>query len=164
MQGGFKLVIQIDSREKSRAIKKIVAEFDVQGILHPVSKLYVGDYMNFDNPRIIIDRKQNLTEIASNVCQGHERFTNELKRASEIGVKMIILVEHSNQIKSIDDVHKWNNPRLKSSPKAVTGEKLEKILKTMERKYGVQFLFCDKLHTGKRIIELLGGEVDGLSY
>lgn len=158
------MVIQIDSREKSRAIKKIVAEFDVQGILHPVSKLYVGDYMNFDNPRIIIDRKQNLTEIASNVCQGHERFTNELKRASEIGVKMIILVEHSNQIKSIDDVHKWNNPRLKSSPKAVTGEKLEKILKTMERKYGVQFLFCDKLHTGKRIIELLGGEVDGLSY
>jgi hypothetical protein len=151
------MVIQIDSREKARAIRKIVATFDQQGIKHFVSKLHVGDYMNFDNPRLIIDRKQNLTEVASNVCQGHRRFTDELKRAQEIGVKVIILVEHSNQIKSIDDVHKWNNPRLKTSPKAVTGEKLEKILKTMERKYETEFLFCDKLHTGQKIIELLGG-------
>ncbi|WP_313184936.1 ERCC4 domain-containing protein [Lacrimispora sp.] len=151
------MVIQIDSREKARAIRKIVDTFDQQGVQHFVSKLHVGDYMNFDNPRLIIDRKQNLTEVASNVCQGHRRFTDELKRAQEIGVKVIILVEHSNQIKSIDDVHNWNNPRLKTSPKAVTGEKLEKILKTMERKYDTQFLFCDKLHTGERIIKLLGG-------
>lgn len=151
------MVIQIDSREKARAIRKIVDAFNQQGVKHFVSKLHVGDYMNFDNPRLIIDRKQNLTEVASNVCQGHRRFTDELKRAQEIGIKVIILVEHSNQIKSIDDVHKWNNPRLKASPKAVTGEKLEKILKTMERKYDTQFLFCDKLHTGSKIIELLGG-------
>lgn len=151
------MVIQIDSREKARAISKIVNTFDQQGVQHFISKLHVGDYMSFDNPRLIIDRKQNLTEVASNVCQSHKRFTDELKRAQEIGVKVIILVEHSNQIKSIDDVHEWNNPRLKTSPKAVTGEKLEKILKTMERKYNTEFLFCDKLHTGKKIIELLGG-------
>ncbi|WP_124067406.1 ERCC4 domain-containing protein [Clostridium sp. E02] len=149
--------IQIDSREKAKAIKKILAEFEDRGVDYYVSKLYVGDYMNLDNPRLIIDRKQNLTEVASNVCQDHKRFTDELKRAQEIGVKVIILVEHSNQIKSIDDVHEWNNPRLKTSPKAVTGEKLEKILKTMECKYDTQFLFCDKLHTGKKIIDLLGG-------
>ena len=151
------MVIQIDSREKARAIRKIVDAFDQQGVQHFISKLHVGDYMKFDNPRLIIDRKQNLTEVASNVCQGHKRFTDELRRAQEIGVKVIILVEHSNQIKNIDDVHEWNNPRLKTSPKAVTGEKLEKILKTMERKYDTEFLFCDKLHTGKKIIELLGG-------
>jgi len=151
------MVIQIDSREKARAIRKIVETFDKQGVQHFISKLHVGDYMNFDNPRLIIDRKQNLTELTSNVCQGHRRFTDELRRAQEIGVKVIVLVEHSNQIKSIDDVHKWTNPRLKSSPKAVTGEKLEKILKTMERKYNTEFLFCDKLHTGTRIIELLEG-------
>ena len=56
------MIIQIDSREKARAIKNIVAEFDRQGITHPVSKLMVGDYMNYDNPRLIIDRKQNLSE------------------------------------------------------------------------------------------------------
>ena len=77
------MVIQIDSREKSRAIKKIVAEFDRQGIKHPVSKLMVGDYMNYDNPRLIIDRKQNLTELCANVCQDHERFRRELILARE---------------------------------------------------------------------------------
>lgn len=40
------MVIQIDSREKARVIKKIIAEFDRQEIMHPVSKLLVGDYMN----------------------------------------------------------------------------------------------------------------------
>ena len=38
-------------REKARAIKKIVETFDQYGINHPVSKLMVGDYMNYDNPR-----------------------------------------------------------------------------------------------------------------
>ncbi len=37
------MIIQIDSREKARAITRIVAEFDRQGIRHPVSKLMVGD-------------------------------------------------------------------------------------------------------------------------
>lgn len=82
--------IQIDSREKARAIQKIMAEFDRQGVDHFVSKLYVGDYMNFDNPRLIIDRKQNLTELCSNVCQGHNRFRDEMLRAQEHGIRMII--------------------------------------------------------------------------
>lgn len=72
------MIIQIDSREKAKAIQKIVAEFDRMGIKHPVSKLMVGDYMNYDNPRLIVDRKQNLTELCSNVCQDHERFRREL--------------------------------------------------------------------------------------
>ena len=49
------MIIQIDSREKARAITKIVDEFDKQGITHPVSKLMVGDYMNYDNPRVILN-------------------------------------------------------------------------------------------------------------
>lgn len=147
--------IQIDSREKERAIKKIVKEFEQQNIKYYTSKLYVGDYMSLDNPRLIIDRKQNLTEVAANVCQGHERLLNEIKRAKENGIQLIFLIEHSEQIKSIDDVHKWYNPRLTLSQRAVTGEKLERILKTMQRKYQTKFLFCSKEETGKRIIELL---------
>ena len=68
------MTIQIDSREKARAIKKILAAFDKAGIDYFVSKLYVGDYQSYDNPYLIIDRKQNLTELCSNVTQGHERF------------------------------------------------------------------------------------------
>ena len=105
------MIIQIDSREKARAIKNIVAEFDKRGIIHPVSKLMVGDYMNYDNPRLIIDRKQNLTELCSNVCQDHERFRRELLLAQQNEIKIIFLVEHGNGIKCIEDVIWWNNPR-----------------------------------------------------
>jgi len=178
------LTIQIDSREKARAIKKIVAEFNRQGVKYYVSKLWTGDYMSLDNPRLIIDRKQNLSEICANVCQDHDRFRNELLRAQDAGIKLIILIEHSNRIKSIDDVETWENPRRKKrvwvddsitvdengneswevghyetkETKAMTGKTLAKVMRTMERKYGCKFMFCDKLHTGQRIIEILGGE------
>ena len=85
------MIIQIDSREKAKAIQKIIAEFDRQGIKHPVSKLMVGDYMNYDNPRLIVDRKQNLTELCSNVCQDHDRFRRELMLAQENGIQLIVL-------------------------------------------------------------------------
>ena len=150
-----KTVIQIDSREKARAIQKIIADFDKQGITHFVSKLPCGDYMSLDNARFCIDRKQNLFELCGNVCQQHERFINELKRANMLGIKLVFLVEHSRGIKILEDVQKWKNPRLKESQYAVSGEKLYKTLFTLERKYNTKFYFCDKSNTGKRIIELL---------
>lgn len=164
------MLIQIDTREKARAIKKIVEEFDRQGVKHPVSKLMVGDYMNYDNPRLIIDRKQNLNEVCSNVCQDHERFRRELLLAKENDIRLIILVEHGKGIRQLPDVIWWENPRRwkrRRNPdsgkwesvetKAMQGETLYKILCTQERKYGVKFLFCDKKDTGREIIRILGG-------
>lgn len=147
-------MIQIDSREKDRAIKKIVEEFDRQGVKHPVSKLMVGDYMNYDNPRLIVDRKQNLSEVCCNICQGHERFRRELTRAQENEIRLVILVEHGRGIRCLEDVIWWNNPR---GGKAMQGEVLYKVMKTQERKYGTKYLFCDKRQTGRRIIEILSG-------
>lgn len=152
------MTIQIDSREHQKAIKKIVAEFDQRGIKHPISKLLVGDYMNYDNPRLVIDRKQNLTEVCQNVCQDHERFKRELLRAKENGIKVVFLVEHGPSIKTLEDIIFWENPRLKSSPKAMTGEHLYRILSTIERKYDTKFYFCDKGQTGRRIVEMLSHE------
>jgi len=149
------MTIQIDSREKARAIQNIIGTFDKRGVKWFVSKLPVGDYMSFDNPRLIIDRKQNLSELCGNVCQQHKRFRAELERANEYGIKLIILCEHSKQIKCLQDVINWQNPRLKQSPLAVSGERLYKILSSMSVKYNVDFLFCTKAETGKRIIELL---------
>lgn len=163
------MVIQIDSREKVRAIKKIVAEFDRQKIKHPISKLLVGDYMNYDNPRLIVDRKQNLSELCSNVCQGHDRFKKEVIRAVENEIKLIFLIEHGKGFARLEDVIWWDNPRSvrrvrgcdgkwQDVPtKAIQGETLYKILCTMQHKYGCQFLFCDKDETGSRIVEILGG-------
>ena len=148
------MVIQIDSREKERAIKKIIEGFDRQAVKHPVSKLLVGDYMNYDNPRLIVDRKQNLSEVCCNVCQGHERFRRELLRAHENEIQLVILVEHGRGIKCLEDVIWWNNPR---GGKSMQGEVLYKVMKTQERKYGIKYLFCDKRQTGRRIIEILSG-------
>lgn len=169
------MIIQIDSREKARAIQKIVAEFDRNGIRHPVSKLMVGDYMNYDNPRLIVDRKQNLTELCSNVCQEHERFRRELLLAQENGIRLVVLCEHGKEIECLEDVIFWENPRRKKrkqingrwntvETKATTGETLYKILKTMQEKYGVVFEFCTKEDTGKKIIEILGEANDAGRY
>lgn len=163
------MIIQIDSREKAKAIQQIIAEFDRQGIKHPVSKLMVGDYMNYDNPRVIVDRKQNLTELCSNVCQDHERFRRELLLAQEHDIQLIILCEHGEGIESLEDVIFWDNPRGTKrkyingqwqtvETKAMKGEVLYKILTTQEEKYGVKFVFCTKEETGAEIVRLLSND------
>ncbi|MGN0462959.1 MAG: ERCC4 domain-containing protein [Ruminococcus sp.] len=151
------MVIQIDTREKPKAIGQIVKTFDTQGIKCFRSKLFAGDYMNMDNPRLVIDRKQNLLEVCNNVCQDHKRFVAELKRANEYGIKIIFLVEHSENISKLEDVANWVNPRLKQSSMAVSGERLYKKLSVIEKTFNTKFLFCKKADTGQRIIDLLSG-------
>lgn len=147
--------IQIDSREKARAIIKILATFDKQDVKYFTSKLYIADYMSLDNPRRVIDRKQNLSELYGNLCHDHKRFIAEIIRAKEAGIELIILIEHGGTIKSLDDVKSWNNPRLKTSPYAWDGQRMYKTMLTVQNKYGIRYEFCTKNKTGARIIELL---------
>ena len=153
--------IIIDSREKPRAITKILAEFDRQGIQVVRRALNFADYWNPDNPCKIIDRKQNLLEVGSNVVQDRKRFLREIERCNRAGCHMIVLVEHGGRIRSLEDVINWKNPRLKVSPLAVSGERLYKIMKQLELTYGIEWQFCSKVQTGKKIIEILRGESDG---
>lgn len=142
------------------------------GVDYYISKMYVGDYMSLDNPRLVIDRKQNLNELAANCCQQHERFRREIQRANEHGIHIVFLCEHGNGIESLEDVPFWENPRRKKrirtdtgfrtvETKATTGETLYKILSTIKRKYGVEFLFCRKEETGRRIVEILSDDSTG---
>lgn len=150
------MIIQVDTREKPRAIVKILAEFDRQGITHLHGKaLNVGDYMRIDNPHISIDRKQNLNELCNNVCQESARFKRELQRAIDNEIKLIVLVEHSEDIKTLDDVRLWVNPRQETSRYCVSGDQLHKTLTMFNCAYGVEFQFCSKAETGKRIIQIL---------
>ena len=155
------MIIQVDTREKQKAIRQILRTFDQLGIRHVSSKLLVGDYMSLDNPRVVVDRKQNLLEVCSNVCQDHTRFRAELNLAKECGIQLIILIEHGYGIDSLEDVIFWHNPRLAESPKALDGERLYKTMKTIARKYGCRFEFCDKRNTGKEIVRLLTEEEHG---
>lgn len=150
--------IQIDSREHKEERERIEKQLDSLGVQHFVSKLYVGDYCNLDNPRHVVDRKKDLGEICGNVCQQHERFRAELIRAQEAGIHITILCEHGNGIKQLEDVYFWDNPRRKASPKAMQGWRLFEVLSTMSEKYGVDFQFCTKRQTGRRIMEILSND------
>lgn len=152
--------IVVDTREKPRAIVRIMKTFEEEGIEVVRRALPFGDYCDPDRPGIVIDRKQNLLEVAWNVVQDRARFLREVERANRAGSRLIILVEHSNRIRTLDDVIRWNNPRLKVSPLAVDGPRLFRIMHAMGNKYGFEWVFCDKMHTGRRIIELLGGETN----
>lgn len=169
--------VYVDSREKARAIQKILKEFDKQGVKYFSNKLFVGDYQSLDNPRLIIDRKQNIQELVGNIntSKEHERFRKELLRAKEAGIQLIILIEHGNDIQSLEDVIFFDQPELirtfwktidgkkvkkEVTQKAIRGTQVYKSMCTMRDRYGVEFEFCEKKDTGKRIIEILGGVIN----
>lgn len=43
---------------------------------------------------------------------------------------------------------------------AMNGDVLARTMETQEQKYGIKYEFCDKEHTGERIIEILKGGSD----
>lgn len=156
------MVIQVDSREKRHIIQRILDGFDRRGVEHYTSKLYKGDYMSLDNPRLVVDRKQSLLEVAVNFTDGKRtskgygsRFEQEMADAKKMGIKIVFLVEHGGQIRSIEDVAKWVNPRLKESPMAMSGERIYRKMLAFQNYYGVEWQFCSKAETADRIIEIL---------
>lgn len=154
-------MVIVDTREKPRAIVKILDEFDRRGVDYVRRKLNFADYADPDRlPGPVIDRKQNLNEVASNVTVDRKRFVREIERCNASGCRLIVLVEHSNRVRCLEDVISWKNPRLKESPYAVSGDRLFKIMKAMENYYGIRWEFCNKQSTGRRIIELLGGDTN----
>ena len=167
------MIIQCDTREHKKEWERIQRQFDRLGVDYFRSKLWVGDYMNLDNPRLVIDRKKDLLELCGNVTQQHERFRRELVRAQDKGIKLIILCEEGGAVERLTDVYFWQNPRLletdwavvdgkprrvQKHPQATTGAQLYKSLCTIRDKYGVDILFCSKQETGQRIVEILGGK------
>lgn len=165
--------IQVDTREHKAEWERIQKQFDDMGIKYFRSKMYVGDYQSLDNPRLVIDRKKNLQELCGNVCQQHERFKAELIRALQQNIKIVILVEHGEDVKTLEDVWFWENPRKHEirwktvngkrvrtvqSEKAVDGPQLYRSLKTIKDRYNVDFVFCAKEQTGQKIVEILNND------
>lgn len=149
-------VVCRDTRDRAGKHNNVDDYLVSQGHQIVRSKLYVGDVTLLNNQTVCIDLKRNLAEVVLNVCQQHDRFVREINRANEAGIKLIFLIEHGGQIKSLDDVRGWINPRLKESPLAVSGERLYRIMATMQAKYNIEWRFCDKRVTGKKVLELLG--------
>jgi len=148
----------IDSREKPKAIRSIVKYFDSIGLVHETSKLFIGDYQDFNRPQIIVDRKQNIAELAKNCTADHERFRRELERAQKANTTLVVLVEQNRykdrdrwiHVESVEDLMLWESPHT-----TIRGEKVYRVLRSWMAKYPLRVEFCDKRQTGRRIYEII---------
>jgi ERCC4-type nuclease len=151
----------IDTREKPKAIENILKTFDEAGIRYERTKLLFGDYMDYNRPQIVIDRKQNIAELAKNCTVEAERFKRELKRAQRANSRLVILVEQNRfkdrdewrHVENIADLMLWSNPHT-----TIRGEKVFRVLSAWINKYDIEVRFCDKRVTGRKILEILYGE------
>lgn len=164
--GGYSiLMLLVDSREKPKAINTILKEFEKRGRKYSISKLFIGDYMEYSNPLLIVDRKQNIGELAKNCTADHARFRAELERARDVGAELIILVEQNRykdrerwiHVETIEDLMLWESPHT-----TIRGEKVYRVLRAWMAKYPIRIEFCDKRNTGARILEILYGNEEAL--
>lgn len=148
----------IDTREKSKAIQGILKSIDRAGVEYERTKLLFGDYMDWNRPEVVIDRKQSIQELAQNCTRDHVRFRAELDRAKKAGAKLVILVEQNRYkdgdewrtVEDITDLMYWTSPHT-----TIRGEKVYRVLRGWMAKYNIDVQFCDKRNTGKRILEII---------
>lgn len=149
------MIIIEDTRNKIGKHEKLNSDLIKSGHIVIRNKLIAGDYARADSQKVLIDTKQDWVEVAGNLCGNqHARFRRECELAQQCKLQLIVLVEEDCEPQD------WIVPRRKSG-KPITQVKpqiMAKIIKTMEAKYAVKFLHCDKKATAQKIIELLKGE------
>ena len=112
------------------------------------------------NPFLLIDRKQNIAELAKNCTSDHARFKAELERAKSVGATLVILVEQNRykdrdkwiRVETIEDLMLWESPHT-----TIRGEKVYRVLRAWMAKYPIRVEFCDRRQTGARILEIIYG-------
>ena len=152
------MYLLIDSREKPKAINGILNHFAKNNVKYDVTKLYFGDYMDYARPNRVVDRKQNIAELAMNCTRDHKRFKSELERVKATGSELILLVEQNSfkdrektiSVDTIEDLMLWTAPK-----GVVRGEQVYRVLVSWCHKYPLRVEFCHKRETGQRILELL---------
>lgn len=143
-------MIICDTREQRN--EHVLDYFERNGIEYKIQKLDTGDYMLEGSPGLTIDRKRNLGELCGNLfSRDRGRFWREIRRAQETGIKMIVLIEHGGKVKRLDDVKRWRGKYTR-----VTGTALYNEICRVSIAYGVEFIFCSKKETGRKIFEILG--------
>ena len=172
------MIIARDTRDKIDRHRNVDEGLLALGHQIVRTKLYVGDVALLNDMTVCIDLKQGLQECYSNIIQQHDRFVRECRRAQEANIRLIILCQEPG-IGSVQDVAAWNNPRVVKWQKLrdahrngkrmkeplspyppVSSERLSKAMQTISDRYGVEWRFCDKSETAKKICELLGLEVE----
>lgn len=170
----------VDTRQqKGHHVEKHL-KLEEMGYELDFTKLEYGDYALAPN-RLAVDTKKDVDELVSNIGTTKEkvRFTKECIKAVEAGGALVVLViDGTHQVRDLDHLHNWiETPhhfkcRLKARGKYKkldrrkqrplsrnTGGRFETACKTMEREYGVRFLFCSsEEECAVKIDELLADE------
>lgn len=144
-------MIIIDSREKN--YKHITDYFGVHSIPFLVEKLETGDYFNTDNPSVLVDRKANLEEICGNLLRGksrHARFTRECQRAFKDKIRFVVLIEGTTYTNT-EDLKEWKSNFTKCGGRWLANEMFR-----LTMAYGVEWKFCRKSETPRKILEIIG--------
>ncbi len=166
-------IIIEDTRNQPGKHKNIQRYCEQNGIRIVRTKLTCGDYTLPTDQRVCVDTKYGLQEVYGNLVQDHERFRRECVLAQELGIRLIVLVEEPD-IADVTEVGMWKNPRYerymflkeghahgrflgtKLPPTApLPSDRLQTMMQTMTAKYGVEWRFCDKEHTGEVLMEIL---------
>ena len=154
-----KIVLIQDTREKVGKHNNIIRYCKSNGIEIIRKTLQVGDYMLGEKcgdtvipiSKISVDIKSlGLTELATDLTKDEQALNKKYRKSYEQGIKLYVLIEE--QFDSIYDIAKWKNPHGK-----IGGRKLLDKMHRLTMMYGVQFVYCDKSHTGETIIKLLKG-------
>lgn len=126
------------------------------------SALPFGDYA-FISP-VVVDTKKDLYEIASNIFQEHDRFRNECIKAHNANCKLVILVENTDGVDSLEALERWEESAehyaMRHGKRRISGKRMASVMSTMQDRYGVVFEFCSPNDAGRRVIEILGGETN----
>ena len=146
-----------DTRQQIGKHENIAQYCKQNGIELVRQMLFVGDYTNITDQSVSVDTKKDLLELVMDVGNEKSRFYEEARRARKYGIKLYVLCEHGNGIKTLADVNTWKNPLLRNKKNAMQGTMLVKRLIDVHINYGTEFLFCEKSETGRIIAEILEG-------
>lgn len=150
--------LMVDTREHPKAIQTILRQLHSLDVETVSTKLLIGDYMDFQTPKVCVDRKRNIAELAKNCTADHERFRRELERAQKANTTLVVLVEQNRykdrdrwiHCESVEDLMLWESPHT-----TIRGEKVYRVLRSWMAKYPLRVEFCDKRNTGRRIYEII---------
>ena len=156
-----------DTREQRN--QKILECITSKGIPFKVKKLDFGDYsIEGYETRIIIERKNSLTELANCFCSGRKRFEAEFMRAKDADAKIFLLIEDEKGREKMllrRELDKKQSLTPKERQKKTwqsnfTANSMIGSIRSWKEKYNFEIIFCDKKTTGIIIVNLFQKYLD----
>ena len=109
-----------------------------------------------------VDTKRDCEELYQCLMQGHKRFSDSCFLAHNNVIRLIILIENTDGVISVENLDRWKNEKrwrsyflAKKRAERAGKNPPKQIMWTMHEKYGTEFMFCKPEESAGKIIELL---------